>query len=591
MAFIALDTETCGTNALDYHRSAHMFAFSLCMEDGSTEVYRVDRGKRSRIHAIDVLRRLTDGGAGSPRLVFHNSKYDLRIIENLLKEKIAERIRFEDTLIQSKILRNNIRSHGLKDLAWELARVPKDDERALKPFRKDYSQAPRYLMDTYQRRDAERTMLLHLFQRPKIETVDAFEKSYRMHLKLIVATMRLEQRGLQIDFDAVKAMQLELLTRIVKNENRLLKYVGRRININSSRDVGWLLYEHEKLPITAVTKKAHAPSTDKLALLRMREDTGNKCVEWILQNRSYSKGVQTLESYVSLADESGSLLPTVNTNGAVTGRESCENPNLQNVAKSTTLLNPYPVLARKVFVPKAGCFNIYADYAGIEMRLLVDYSGEEELISILHKGGDVHLPATQLFFGKRFSDAIEAGDKQLAKTLRTAAKNANFAIPYGASAARIAQCLGCGQQEAEKAYAEYKRRLPKLCALNAEMSKMVRKQGYVFTKFGTRLYVEPEKSYAALNYCIQGTAAEILKYAQVRVHAYLKRESKGQAGILLPIHDELVMEFPLKNEKRSYRLLRGVKRRMERFDIFSVPLEVEFSRTDTNWEEKREITL
>ena len=222
------------------------------------------------------------------------------------------------------------------------------------------------------------------------------------------------------------------------------------------------------------------------------------------------------------------------------------------------------------------------------MRLLVDASGEESLVQVMRDGGDVHEPAAVVFYGNRYRDAT---DPKVKKTLRGAAKNANFATPYGGSGAKVATTLGLPIREGLQRFDAYKRAFPKLVNLGRVIGRRVREDGYIETTFGRRLYVPRNKPYIGTNYQIQGTAAGILKRAQVRVERVLDEMTGGEAQILLPIHDEVVIEFPRAQLGEAIHVMRRVREVMIDFPQFSVPLDVDFEITTLDWEHKSPFSL
>jgi len=337
-----------------------------------------------------------------------------------------------------------------------------------------------------------------------------------------------------------------------------------------------------KLPIIKTTKTG-MPSTQKNeVLLELRERTKHPAIETILKFRSFSRGASTIKSYLDLADADGLLHPDINTCAAKTGRESCSRPNLENVSKSAVLLNPYPIPARKIFIPRPGHVLFFIDYAGIEMRLLIYYSREQRLIDLLNVGGNPHELAAEIFFGDKYRSA----SARRKKVLYGASKNANFAIPYGASAEKVAEALGIPGDEGRKRLEYYRRELPGLVSLTPKISARVKSEGFVETAFGRILKVPRNKAYIGTNYLIQGTAAGILKRAQPRVHRYLEKATGGDARILLPIHDEIIIEYPRSMLKDAKEVLCGVREVMIDFEQFDIPLDVDVEMGTFDWEHK-----
>ncbi len=281
------------------------------------------------------------------------------------------------------------------------------------------------------------------------------------------------------------------------------------------------------------------------------------------------------------------------TNIAKTGRESSQNPNLQNVSKKEVLLNPFPVPAREVFVCHPDCMLLLVDYAGIEMRLIIDQCGEEEMLEVVNRGGDVHSMASDVLFGDIFTNEQ---DKARKKVLRSAGKNANFAVPYGAGAGKIAKTMGIEQLGISldtfmANFKKYQNRWPNIAFFTSTIIKQVRENGYVTTPFGRRLSVPRDKAYSGGNYLIQGTAGGVIKRAQVNVDKYLKKNWLDKIQLILPVHDEIILKFPLSLEKFKPKVIKDISRIMTTNPEIRVNLDVEWKQTYTNWDAAEEITI
>jgi len=323
-----------------------------------------------------------------------------------------------------------------------------------------------------------------------------------------------------------------------------------------------------------------------LTLLKEKHPEPLPLLDDVIEYRSWTRGQSILASYLDFRDDEGAIHPNIRTCGAVTGREACADPNLQNVEKEGRIRNPFPVPARRCFRPRPGFVNFHADYAGIEMRILIHYSDDPKMLDCLNNGdGDVHSLAAAVFYGRRFT---EETDKKKRKSLRDAAKNANFAIPYGASAAKVAATLALPLSDAKVKYGIYKATFPGLAGLSRTIEGWVKRDGFVRTAFGRIIHVPKSKAYIGTNYMVQGTAADILKRAQVRLGPWLERETGGRVRMILPIHDELIIEVPRDMLGVCPELFRGIRREMIRdfMPPLKVPLDVEVDYTIRDWATK-----
>ena len=583
MSAVSYDTET--TN-LSRHRG-NMFSFSTCTEGGETRVYRLD-GNAVRV-AISRLALEKLWADRQMAKVMHNLKFDLGFTEKMLSRVLDTGQTLHDTHKMSHILQNDHKGHGLKELCWELAGYPRDDETAIHKYTaggRSYQNVPEQLMEKYQHRDAERTMLLYQFFWPKIQASKDFREIYQYEVDLQPVTLRMENRGVMIDRNKCKSLITELQAKTSKAMDEIESVVGERVSPNAAA-FRYHLYRILDVPVTMKTK-AGLPSTDQSILMEMRLERPHPLIELVLQYREYSRGATMIESYMEKADTNDVLHPNIHTCQAITGRESCSDPNLQNVEKEINLQNPYPVAARKVFRPRPGYVNFHVDYAGIEMRLLIHYSGDEELVKICMEGGDVHLPATLIFFPEEYSSSTDPKHK---KALRDQCKQANFAIAYGAQLPKVAGVLGLDMHTAGKRLSQYRKRFPRLGSLMGSAMEEVAQTGKVFTTFGRNLYIPTDQKHMGINYRIQGTAAEIIKRAQVRVHRYLEKNA-SEFHMLLPIHDELIIECPRHSLKDAREVLTAVAHEMTDFsNRFTVPLEVEVDVATVDWAHKSKYKL
>lgn len=578
---LAFDTETTG---LDLRHGDTMFAWATCDEGARSEVHRISSPAASRVE----LGRLWESGRS---LVCHNVKFDATASEQFLQRPLRNGNGYppiHDTHKLSHILQNHHQDHSLDHLAWELAGYPRVDARVKQMAAQlgGFHKIPPHIMEKYQRLDVERTMCLFLFFWPKVQENPAWLDCYNTEIALIWSTMRLEARGLMLHRPRTRGMITEMAVKAEGAREEVFRIIGRRFNPASDPQLRKVLYKDLGFPILRRTAKAKAPALDKGTLLELQAKTNHPIFDALLRARSYEKGVTVLEGYLTLAGESAILHPTINTCVAITGRESSENPNLQNVQKSAPgeATHPYPVRARHAFRPRPGYINVHKDYSGIEMRLLVHYAQEPEMLRCMNEGdGDVHALGAETYYERAYTELPPGPEK---KGLRDRAKQGGFAQGYGASPTKLGATLGLPAHLGVAAYHRYRARFPKLAGLAREIIALVREQGYVESVFGRRYHVPAGEAYVGVNYLIQGTACEILKRAQNRLDEYNRRETGDAVKILLPIHDEVISEYPraMLGELGGY--LRAVRRLMIDFPQLSVPLDVEASLVTSSWEKK-----
>jgi len=352
-----------------------------------------------------------------------------------------------------------------------------------------------------------------------------------------------------------------------------------------------LLFDRMGFPVLKLTKTRKA-STDKDVLLELKITyPDEKIFDFTIKWRSYSNGITTIGKYKRLADHKNIIHPNIKTNHAKTGRESSENPNMQNVSKKSALKNPYPIPARKCFVARKGRVLYFVDYKGIEMRLIIGLSGELILLELLKNDGDPHHYFTECLFGKTYVNELKVNNYTDYKVLRDGCKNGHFALGYGAGLDQIATTVNAPIGRIKDGYELYKQNCPNIIGFTNKVSKIFRKQKFIMTPFGRSLKVPWSEAYQAAAFLVQGTAAGILKRAQVRVDKYLKTVWNDEIRLVLPIHDELIISVPEYLDIYREDILNDTSYIMTHINEIEVPLDVSWKRTVTSWDAAEEYKL
>lgn len=573
MTAISFDCETTGLRRL---RGAKMFAFSTCTEQGVRSIYRFDSSRNSYRALKSVW------GDSRFAKVAHNMKFDLGFSEDALGAQQDKAV-IHCTHIMSNIMRNDHPSHKLGDLAWALGKFPRTSDRAIKEYTRDgrtYDAIPKHVMDKYQADDAERCMLLFLLWWPLLKPQLKRRFIYDVEIELLRVTMRMEERGVMID----RARSNDLLKELAEKAEALRYQLEREawlgFNPGSADQVRRFLFKKLSLPISKRTPSGRA-SADKYVLMHLWGETKNDGLGRILNYRSCIKGISDITGYHEAASSEDIIHTSVKTIAAITGRQSSSSPNLMALSKEQVLLNPFPVPARRCFRPRPGFLNYLVDYSGIELRLATHKSQDAQMLQVFRDGKDPHREAALEFYGH---------DVDITHNRRNAAKNAHYGIIYGAALPKLAQTLGLDAQAAGPGMNRYAKRFPKLCRLAYRMSNEVRQCGFVTTEFGRRLYVNSDKAYIGVNYYIQGTAADILKIAEVRLHKYFASLGCG-FHLLLPVHDEIIFEAPYAALDDMPPILRKVRELMTDFPRLTVPMGVDINVAVDTWNTKREVKI
>ena len=412
---------------------------------------------------------------------------------------------------------------------------------------------------------------------PRIEERQLHALYYEVELPLCRVLAEMELAGVRVDAKALAdfgaAMDAELKTL----EERIYEEADGSFNINSPKQLGEVLFDRLGLPHGKKTKTGWSTNADVLEKLRWE----HPIVADVLQYRQYAKLKSTYcDGLLKVIGPDGRVRTSFQMTVTATGRLSSTEPNLQNIPTRTPLGSEL----RRMFVPERGNVLVDADYSQIELRLLAHIAGDETMRQAFLSGEDIHTVTASQVFGV----PTEAVTKQM----RSHAKAVNFGIVYGISAFSLAQDIGVSVYEAKEYIQNYLDRFSGVRRYMTEIVEKAKAQGYVETlmhrrrdlpeltasNFATRSFGER----VALNMPIQGTAADVMKLAMVRVHDRLRREAP-EAKLLLQVHDELIVECPEAMAEQAARLL---TEEMEGVMQLSVPLVAE-AHWGKNWLEAK----
>ncbi len=373
-----------------------------------------------------------------------------------------------------------------------------------------------------------------------------------MPLAKVLSSM--EVLGIEVDRQGIESFNEKITAEIEKLQQRIYELAGVEFNINSPKQLGEILFEHLKIPTKKKTKTGYSTNAEVLEGLADEYEI----VRCILEYRTYAKLKSTYcDGLLSKISADGRIHSSFNQTETRTGRISSTEPNLQNIPVRTELGREM----RKFFVAKDGCTFVDADYSQIELRVLADIAGDSNMIDAFNSEVDIHtVTASQVF-----NMPVE----MVTPLMRTRAKAVNFGIVYGIGAFSLGKDIGVPRAEADRYIKDY---LHHYSGVDSYMKKIVekaKKDGFVSTLFGRRRYL-PELSSSngmlrafgervARNMPIQGTAADIIKIAMIRVYNRLKDENM-QSKLLLQVHDELIVEAP-EDEAERAKLI--VKEEME----------------------------
>ncbi len=388
---------------------------------------------------------------------------------------------------------------------------------------------------------------------------------------------RCEEVGFLVDKKGIEDFENTLLLQMQSEEEEIYQLAGKKLNLNSPKQLGTLLFEDLKLTAPGIKKTKNGYSTNAETLEKLRGT--HPIISLILDYRQLSKLRSTYtEGLLKVADEKGRVHTTFTQTVTATGRLSSVEPNLQNIPVRTELGREL----RRFFVAPQGKKLIDADYSQIELRLLACISGDQNMIHAFRNGVDIHTVTASRVFG------VPAA--AVTPEMRKSAKAVNFGIVYGISAFSLSEDLGITRTEADDYIKSYFRTYPGIEKYLSETVEKAKKEGYVTTLSGRRRFI-PEltsgkgvlKKFGervAMNSPIQGTAADIIKKAMIRVDEALQM-AELDARLILQVHDELIVECAEKDVSAAAEILR---REMEGVMQLEVPLTVELNIGDSWFE-------
>ncbi len=412
---------------------------------------------------------------------------------------------------------------------------------------------------------------------------EKLEKMQMMHLfreiemPLVFTLHEMEKNGVRVEAEALKIYGEQLGVKIAELEKQICDEAGEQFNINSPKQLGNILFEKMGLKGAKKTKTGYSTAADVLEKLA----PDYPIVSRILEYRQYAKLKSTYADGLAVyIRDDGRIHGKFNQTVTATGRISSAEPNLQNIPVRMELGR----LIRKVFVPEEGYVFVDADYSQIELRILAHCSGDQNLIAAYQEARDIHrITASQVF---------HVPFEEVTALQRRNAKAVNFGIVYGISSFGLSQDLSITRREAAQYIEQYFRTYPGIKTFLDDTVKYAKENGYVVTLFGRRRPIPElassnfaQRSFgerAAMNAPIQGTAADIMKIAMIRVDQKLK-ENHMRSRLVLQVHDELLVEAHRSEIEQVKQILRH---EMEQAASLAVPLEVDMHVGD-NWYEAK----
>ncbi|MBA3445171.1 MAG: DNA polymerase I [Gemmatimonadales bacterium] len=509
----------------------------------------------------------------------HNIKFDWQVLRRAGVELAGVAY---DSMLASFVLDPGRRSHAIDTLCLEHL------GRALQTYQdmagKGKSEIPFDEVAVpqaanYCGMDSATVLGLHRFFGPMLAEMQLEPLLREIEMPLLEVLADMEWEGISIDLALFRRLSEELGTDLRRLEGDIARVAGTDLNLNSPRQLASILFERQQLPVLKKTKTG--PSTDADVLEQLAA-MGHELPRLILEYRELQKLKSTYVDALPhrINRTTGRIHTSFNQAGAATGRLSSAEPNLQNIPIRT----PRGEAIRAGFVPRNGWVFLVADYSQIELRIMAHLSGDPAFIEAFRQGGDIHRQTAALIFNVPLADV--SGD------MRARAKTINFATIYGQGPFALSRQLGISLEDARGFIARYFERFSGVRAFLDRQIELARQQGYVETLFKRRRYIPEikdrnfnQRSYGernAQNSPLQGSAADLIKLAMVRIHRAL-HERGLESRMLLQVHDELVFEAP----PHELQALAGlVREEMENVAPLRVPLVVDIG-TGPNWLEAK----
>ena len=567
---LALDTETTGLDPM----SAELVGMSFSIKENQAFYVPVPADREEALKIVNEFRPLFENEESLK--VGQNIKYDLLVLQNMGIE--VKGLLF-DTMVAHYVLQPELR-HNMDYLAEiylhyqtihidELIGPKGKNQKNMRDL--DPKEVYRYACE-----DADVTLKLKNILEKELKEHDAEQLFYDIEMPLIPVLANIESNGMLLNTEALKDSSKNFTAKLQEIEKEIHALAGETFNVASPKQVGEVLFEKLKIVDKAKKTKTGQYVTSEEVLENLRNK--HEIVEKILEYRGLKKLLGTYIDALPLLinPKTGRIHTSFNQTVTATGRLSSSNPNLQNIP----IRDENGKEIRKSFIPDEGCSFFSADYSQIELRIMAHLSEDPNMIEAFRSGLDIHT-ATAAKVYKVELDEVNSD-------MRRKAKTANFGIIYGISIFGLAERMNVDRKEAKELIDGYFESYPQVKSYMDKSIEVAREKGYVETLFHRKRFLPDINSrnaivrgYAernAINAPIQGSAADIIKVAMVRIYKRFRLE-KIQAKMILQVHDELNFSVPLKEQEQVERI---VIEEMENAYQMHVPLSAD-SGWGTNW--------
>lgn len=541
---VALDTETTDTDPL----LAKLVGISLCVQPEKAYYISIAHQMADNVAAEIVLPELAKVLKGK-MIIAHNFKYDYLILEKAgwqIENKIF------DTMIADYLLRPTSR-HSLDACSkeeFDHEMIPIKDLIGVGKKQITFDLVPTQQAAEYAAEDANITFRLHKILEDKLIKADLYNLFQNIELPLIYSLAKMEENGVKINVEILNEMSKANQKKIGELIKEIYKIAGSQFNINSTQQLGKVLFDDLGIPPIKKTKTGYSTDVTVLETLAKEHEIARKLMEYRTISKLESTYVTALPKLVN--PETGRIHSSFNQTVASTGRLSSTNPNMQNIPVRSEMGKEI----RYAFVAEGDKILIAADYSQIELRILAILSQDEKMINAFREKKDIHSETASIIY--------EIPQEEINSDQRRYAKIINFGLMYGMGAFRVSNELDISRKEAQEFIDYYFSKFPTIQTYIQKSIENATRKGYAETIFGRKLFLPglnssnrrfvSEAARVATNMPIQGSAADIIKIAMINLHEKIK--DNNDIKMIMQVHDELVFEVKKSKLEEAKKLIK-----------------------------------
>ena len=567
---LVLDTETTSTNAME----AELVGLSFAVKENEAFYVAIPHDRQEAQKIVDIFKPLYEDE--KILKVGQNIKYDLEVLHNY---GVTLRGKMWDTMIAHYLIQPELR-HNMDYMAETLLGYQTIHIDELIGPKGKNQKSMRDLSPTevyeYACEDADITLKLKNVLEPKLKEAGVDHLFYEIEMPLVPVLAEMEMNGVCIDTESLNETSRIFTNRMQELENRIYELAGEPFNIASPKQVGEILFDKLKIVEKAKKTKTGQYVTSEEVLQQLKNK--HEIIADILEHRGLKKLIGTyIDALPKLINpQTGHIHTSFNQTITATGRLSSSDPNLQNIP----IRGEDGKEIRKAFIPEPGCLFFSADYSQIELRVMAHLSNDEHMLTVFREGKDLHAATAATIYKKDISEVT--------RDERTKSKRANFGIIYGITVFGLAERLDISRDESKQLIDGFFKTFPQVHDYMEASKQMAREKGYAETIFHRRRYLPDINSHNAtvrnfaernaINAPIQGSAADIIKVAMIRIYNRFKKEGI-RSKMILQVHDEL--NFSVYPEEKE-RVETIVLEEMQHAYTLNVPL-VADAGFGTNW--------